>query len=100
MKDRAYDIARNHKYDGYERAFARIVYKFSERKTGSGLIVTSKIGVNINKKLAKDLCKPVIRKLKRRKVYKRFKDNIWAAIYLKWDHCLLWTKMLKIYYVP
>ena len=79
LKDRAYDIARNHKYDGYERAFARMVYKFSERKTGSGLIVTSKIGVNINEKLAKDLCKPVIRKFKRRKVYTRFKDNIWAA---------------------
>ena len=79
LKDRAYDIARNHKYDGYERAFARMVYKFSERKTGSGLIVTSKIGVNINEKLAKDWCKLVIRLFKRRKVYTRFKDNIWAA---------------------
>ena len=56
-----------------------MVYKFSERKTGSGLIVASKIGVNINEKLAKDFCKPVIRKFKRRKVYTRFKDNIWAA---------------------
>ena len=29
--------------------------------------------------LAKELHKPVINKFKRRKVYQRFKDNIWVA---------------------
>ena len=34
LKDRAYEIARNHNYDGYQRAFASMVYSigFSIRK--------------------------------------------------------------------
>ena len=32
-----------------------------------------------NEQLADELHKPIIRKLKKRKVYKAFKDNIWAA---------------------
>ena len=36
-------------------------------------------GVSVNEQLAEELHKPVIRKFKRRKVYARFKDNIWAA---------------------
>ena len=31
------------------------------------------------KKIAEGIHKPVIKKFKRRKVYPRFKDNIWAA---------------------
>ena len=40
-------------------------------KTGSG--------VSVNEQLAEELHKPVIKEFKRRKVYARFKDNIWAA---------------------
>ena len=32
FKDRAYEIARNRKYDGYQRAMASMVYKFLIRK--------------------------------------------------------------------
>ena len=35
--------------------------------------------MNVNEQLAEELHKPVIKKFKRRKVYGRFKDNIWAA---------------------
>ena len=35
--------------------------------------------MSVNKQLAEELHKPVIKKLKRRKVYARFKDNIWAT---------------------
>ena len=35
--------------------------------------------VSVNEQLAQGLHKPVIKKFKRRKVYSRFKDNIWAA---------------------
>ena len=74
LKDRAHEIARNWKYDGYQRASASMFYKFFDKKTGSG--------VSVNKQLAEELHKPVIKKkIKRRKVYARFKDNIWA-IYL------------------
>ena len=40
MKDEAYDIARNCGYDGYQRALASLVYKFFDKKTGSGAIGT------------------------------------------------------------
>ena len=36
-------------------------------------------GVSVSEQLAEELHKPVIKKFKRRKVYARFKDNIWAA---------------------
>ena len=73
MKDRAYKIARNHKYDRYQRVLASMVYRFFDKKTGSGVIETSKVGVILNEKLTEELHKPEIKKLKRRKVYARFK---------------------------
>ena len=71
MKDRAYEITRNHKYDRYQRALASMVYKLFDKKTKSGAIV--------NEQLAEELHKSAIKKLKRRKFYARVKDNIWAA---------------------
>ena len=35
--------------------------------------------MSVNEQLAEELHKPVIKEFKRRKVYARFKDNIWAA---------------------
>ena len=53
-----------------------MVYKFFDKKS-------KRSGVNIpsefNEQLAKELHKPIIRKLKKRKVYSGFKDNIWGA---------------------
>ena len=37
------------------------------------------MGISVNEQLAEELHKPVIKKFKRRKVYARFKDNIWVA---------------------
>ena len=71
LKDRPYGISKNRKYDGYQRGLAVMVYKLFDKKTGSG--------ISVNEQLAEELHKPVITKFKRRKVYARFKDNIWAA---------------------
>ena len=68
LKDRAYDIARNRGCYGYQRALASMVYKFFDKKTGSG--------ISVNEQLSKELHNPVIKKFKRRKVYARSKDNI------------------------
>ena len=65
MKERAYEIARNHGYNGYQKALASMVYKFFDKKTASG--------VSVNEQLAEELHKQVIKKFKRRKVYARFK---------------------------
>ena len=70
-KDRHFQIDMNRNYDGYQRALASMVYKFFDKKTG--------LRVSVNEHLAEELHKPVIKKFKRRKVYERFKGNIWAA---------------------
>ena len=71
LKETAYEIARICGYDGYQRALASMVYKFFDKETGSD--------VSVNKQLPEELHKPLIQNFKRRKVYARFKDSIWAA---------------------
>ena len=78
MKDRAYEIPRNHGYGGYQRALASMVYNFFDKKTGSGAMGTSRMRASVNERLVEELHKPVSQKFKRRKVYARFKD-VWAA---------------------
>ena len=66
LKDRAYEIANNPKYDGYQRGLASMVYKFFEKKSkGSGI----KNEIRENQQLTSELHKPVIRKFKERKVH-------------------------------
>ena len=69
--DKTCEIPRNRKYDGYQRTSASIVYKFFDKKIRSEMIV--------NEQLAVELHKPVIKTINRRKVYVRFKNNIWAV---------------------
>ena len=60
-----------------------MVYKFFDKKTkGSGVTLVNKSAIKSipqNEQLAEELHKPIIKKLKKRKVYSAFKDNIWAA---------------------
>ena len=70
LKNKALKIASNPKYNGCERGLASMAYKFFDTKSkGSGLK---------NHQLA-ELCKSIIRKFKKRKVYSSFKDNIWGV---------------------
>ena len=46
-------------------------HKKKQKKTGPGM--------SVNEKLAEELHKPVTEKIKRRRVYAWFKDNIWAV---------------------
>ena len=76
LRNKAFNIAKNPKYDGYQRELASMVYKFFDKKSkGSGV----NISLEFNGQLAKELQKPIIRKIKKRKVYSGFKDNIWGA---------------------
>ena len=39
LRDKAFDIAKNPKYDGYQRGLASMVYKFFDKKSsGSGIV--------------------------------------------------------------
>ena len=75
LKNKAFDIAKDPKYDGYQRGLASMVYKlFDSRVSGSGAKLIPE-----NEQLANELHKPIIRKFEKRKVYSTFKDNIWGA---------------------
>ena len=78
LRDKAYDIASNPKYDGYQRSLANMVYKFFDKKsTGSGTAKPSSLErIASSSILADELHKPIIRKFNKRKVYSQFKDNI------------------------
>ena len=55
------------------------LYEYDQLWSLSLLIKKTGSEVSVNEELAEELHKPVIKKFKRRKVYSRFKDNIWAA---------------------
>ena len=76
---KAYGIANNPQYGGYQRGLASMVYKFFDTKASSPDRKTAGSGINENIKLANELHKPIIRKFNKRKVYSSFKDNIWDA---------------------
>ena len=75
MRDKAFKIASDPKYDGYQRGLASMVYRFFDKKSiGSGVAT-----IEPNYQLANKLHKQIIRKFKRQKVYSSFRDNIWGV---------------------
>ena len=89
LKDKAYDITSNPKYDGYQRGLASMVYKFFDKKSTAGPSSLERTGSGFKKLknttkpsssiLADERHKPIIRKFNKRKVYSQFKDNIWGV---------------------
>ena len=77
LRDKAFNIAKNPKYDGYQRGLASMVYKCFDKKSKGIGVANNDIKQNLQ--LAEELHKPIIRKFKKRKVCSRFKDNIWGA---------------------
>ena len=75
LRDKAFNFAKNQKYDGYQTGLASMVYKFFDKKSKGG-------GVNNetkqNEQLAEELHKPIIKTFLKR-VYSSFQDNIWGA---------------------
>ena len=84
LRDKAFNIATNPKYDGYQRGLASMVYTIFDKKTKASGVTTlaNKSAIKSTrqyKQLADEHHKPIIRKFRKRKVYSAFKDNIWAA---------------------
>ena len=76
LRDKAFNIAKNPKYDGQQRGLASMVYKCLDKKSkGTGV----NIEVKHNKQLPKELHKPIIKNFKKRTVYLVFEDNIWGC---------------------
>ena len=75
LMPKAFNIAEDPKYNGYQRGLASMVYKFFDKKA-AGMGVKS---MPQNEQLAEELHKSIIREFKKRKVYSLFKDIIWGA---------------------
>ena len=68
LRDKAFNIAKNPKYDGYQRELASMVYNFVDKRSASltdisvsgGSIANNEIKQNLQ--LAEELLKPIIRK--------------------------------------
>ena len=72
--DKAFSIAKNLKYDGYQRGLASMFYKVFDKK-----LLVKQLKMKICKELAEELHKPIIRTFKKRKVHSSFVDNIWGT---------------------
>ena len=82
LRDKAFNIAKNPKYDGYQRGLASMVYKcFDKKSTGSGhplssaSLIVNNNDTKRNLQLAEELRNPIIKKFKKRNLYSGFKDN-------------------------
>ena len=66
LRDKAFNVANNPKYDGYQRGLASMVNKFFDKKcTGSSVNMHANNNIKQNHRSTT--------------VYSRFKDNIWGA---------------------
>ena len=90
LRDKAYNIASNPKYGGYQRGLASMAYKSFDKKSTAQPSYLERMGSGIKKDmkkskarssliLADELHKPVIKKFNKRKVFSQFKDNIWEV---------------------
>ena len=64
LRNKAFNIAKNPKYDEYQRALASMVYKFFDKKS-SGRGIKIKNEIKQNQQLADELHKPFIKKFKK-----------------------------------
>ena len=60
LRHKAFNIAKNLKYDRYQRGLASMVYKFFDKKSKGSGVATNEIDQNLQ--LAEELRKPVITK--------------------------------------
>ena len=85
LLEKAFNIDKNPKYNGYQRGLASVVYKFFDKISvvledkstfGSGI----KIGNISNKKLTEELHKPITRKFEKRKVNSPFNRQYFVVL--------------------
>ena len=66
LRDKAFDIAKNVKYDGYQRGLGSMFYKFYDKKSVGNCVATlANNEINQNLQLAEEFHKPIIRNFKK-----------------------------------
>ena len=75
LRNKAFNIAKDPKYDGYQRGLASVVYKLFDKNISGTRIKNENI---FDKELAIELHKRIIRNFNLRKEHSLFIDNIWG----------------------
>ena len=75
LNDKAFNIAKIPKHDGYQRLASMVCRFFDKKLSGSGI----RNEIKQSEQLGEELHKLVIRKFKKRRLYSSFKDSIWGA---------------------
>ena len=70
LREKTFNIAKNLKYDGYEKNLVSMVYRFFDKKSASLTDKSAKGGgakneIKQNEQLAEELHKPINKKLKK-----------------------------------
>ena len=55
LRDKAFNIAKNPRYDGYQRGLASMVYKFVDKKSEGSGIVNNKENIQLTEELHKPI---------------------------------------------
>ena len=89
LRVKAFNIAKNTKYDGYLRGVSSMIYKFFDKTSATHAEKSAKRGaikieIILNQQsaahLANGLRKPIFKNyVKKRKVYSSFKNNRWSV---------------------
>ena len=75
LRDKAFNIAKSPKYDGYQRGLTSVVYKFFDKKSKEGGVANNKVKQNrrpfdlASLQLAEELHKPIIRTFKKNSLF-------------------------------
>ena len=94
LHDKAFNIAKDPKYDGYQRGLASMVYKFFDKNTSGGTVKNKNIYI---KELTEEVHKPIIKKFNKRKVQSRFIDNIWGADLADMQLISKFNKVIRVF---
>ena len=80
LHDKAFTIAKNPKYDKYQRGLVSVIYNVFDKKSSNihkGKIINYKNQRPLD--VAEELHQPIIRKFEKRKVCSSYKDDILGA---------------------
>ena len=80
LRDKAFNIAKNPKYDGYQRGLASMVYKFCDKKSAGSGVTNNEIKQSLQ--LAEELRKLIIRNLKKEQFFQNLKTILGVLISL------------------
>ena len=81
--DKTINIAKNTKYDGYQRGLISIVYQFFDKKPSGSVVKNENMS---SQELAEELHKAIIRKVGKRKTY-YFLQEMFGALLLLISNC-------------